>query len=95
MRGRMWSGIFAAFGLLLLILDAKTALQGAQEAVVLCTSVVIPSLFPFFVLSGMLASAASGGGNKSLRPLERLLGVPIGAGGLFLTGLLGGYPTGA
>ncbi len=95
MRGRIWSGIFAAFGLLLLILDSETALQGAQDAVVLCTAVVIPSLFPFFVLSGMLSSAASGCGQKGLRPLERLLGIPMGAGGLFLTGLLGGYPTGA
>ena len=95
MRGRLRTGIFAAIGLLLLILDSKTALAGAQEAVELCLAVVIPSLFPFFVLSGMLACSVSGGGYRILRPLERILGIPIGTGGLFLTGLVGGYPTGA
>ncbi len=95
MKGRLTGGIFAAFGLMLLILDSRTALTGAQEAVELCISVVIPSLFPFFVLSGMLVGAISGSKFRILRPLEGLLGIPQGSGGLFLTGLLGGYPTGA
>lgn len=95
MRGRLRTGIFAAVGLMLLILDSRTALKGANEAVELCVQVVIPSLFPFFVLSGMLVGAISGGGLPLLRPLERILGIPIGSGGIFITGLLGGYPTGA
>ena len=36
-----------ALGMIVLILDSKTALSGCREGVTLCLNVVIPSLFPF------------------------------------------------
>lgn len=91
-QSRKLAGIGAAAGMLLLILDGKTALAGAQEGIALCIRTVIPSLFPFFVLSSVLVSTISA---KWLRPLGRLCGIPEGTEALLLVGFLGGYPTGA
>lgn len=89
------SGLAAAFGMLLLILDGKTAIAGAQEGVELCLRTVIPSLFAFFVLSIMLTGSLSGIRLGFLRPLGRLCRIPEGTEALLLTGFLGGYPVGA
>lgn len=94
MKKTLFRGIFAAAGMLMLILDSRTALQGAQEGIDLCLRAVIPSLFPFLVLGSILASSVGKGGGF-LRPLGRLLSIPEGTEGIFLTGILGGYPTGA
>lgn len=88
-------GFAAALGMLLLILDGRTAIMGAQEGVELCLRSVIPSLFPFFVLSIMLTGSLSGIHLGFLRPLGRFCGIPEGAEALLLTGFLGGYPVGA
>ena len=95
MKRRILIGIFSAVGILFLILDSKTALQGASDAVELCLHSVIPTIFPFLVLSGLLTSVICGAQSKFLAPLGRLLGIPRGSEGIFLTGILGGYPTGA
>ncbi len=92
---RLIYGLSAAIGMLLLILDARTALSGAVDAVELCIRSVIPSLFPFFVLSGIMTGALSGVHIPFLRPIGHLCGIPEGAENLLLTGLLGGYPAGA
>lgn len=91
----MLRGIIAGLGILVLILDTKTALYGAQEAVDLCLKSLIPSIFPFLILSGVLMPVLTSSGSPLLRPLGRLLKVPAGMEGLYLVGLLGGYPTGA
>lgn len=85
----------AASGMLLLILDAQTALSGAQQGIELCIKTVVPSLFPFFVLSILLTSSLSGRDFRALRPISALCGIPTGCEVLFLIGLLGGYPVGA
>ena len=84
--------VCAALGMLLLILDSPTALNSARDGMELCVTTVIPSLFPFFVLSSLLTGSLGG----SFSPgWGRLLGLPQGCEGLFLTGILGGYPIGA
>lgn len=92
---RIVPGIFAALGMLLLILDSRTALLGAQEGIGLCIQTVIPSLLPFFVLSGILVSSLTGTSLPVLRPLGALLGIPKGGESLLICGFLGGYPVGA
>lgn len=92
---RLSSGISAAICILILILDSRTALTGAKEAIELCISSVIPSLFPFLVVTGILTSAINGSSSLILRPVGRIIGVPQGAEGIYLTGILGGYPAGA
>ena len=87
--------ICAATGLLILILDAKTAISGATEGITLCLMSVIPSLFPFLFLSQLLTASLTGTSMPLLRPISKLLRIPQGSESLLVTGLLGGYPTGA
>lgn len=95
MCSKIWKGIFAGIGMLVLILDAKTAMLGAVGGLSVCLKTVVPSLLPFFVLSILLTSTLSGVQTKLLRPLGRLCRMPIGSEPLLLLGFLGGYPTGA
>ena len=87
--------MLTAIGLLVLILDTKTALSGASEGLSLCIQTVIPSLLPFFVLSILLTSMLIGSRVSFLGPLGRICGLPQGAESLILIGMLGGYPSGA
>lgn len=84
-----------AGAMLLLILDAKTALLGAREGVELCIRTVIPSLLPFFLLSQLLCHILTGNDLALLRPVGRWMGIPEGAESILAVGFLGGYPTGA
>jgi len=96
MRGRkLWAGAAAALGMGILILDGRTALTGASQGVELCLKTVIPSLFPFFLLSNVLTSALLGSSLPLLRPIGWLFGIPKGAESLLVSGFLGGYPVGA
>lgn len=90
---KLLPAMVAAFGMMALILDAKTGLRGAAEGLEMCVSTVIPALFPFFVVSGMLT--ASLGPIPLLRPLGRWLKLPNGGETYLLLGFLGGYPVGA
>jgi len=89
------SGIFAALSMLLLILDSKTALQSAADGIDLCLRTVVPSLLPFFILSGILVSDLSGRNIPVLSSLGKLLGMPQGSESLLISAFLGGYPVGA
>lgn len=88
-------GCLVAGAMAILILDSKTALAGAQKGVALCIQTVIPSLFPFFILSILLTGTAVGRKIRFLAPLCRLFRIPKGAEGLLAAGFLGGYPVGA
>lgn len=82
-------------GLLILILDGKTAVSGAQQAIELCIKTVIPSLFPFIFLSGFLNGRLIGSSSTFLAAISKLCSIPRGAESVLLTGILGGYPVGA
>ena len=81
----------------LLLLQPETASQAVRGALTLCFRTVVPSLFPFFVVVSLLLQLGLAGFLQGLcaplmGPLFRLRGVcalPV------LTGLLGGYPSGA
>lgn len=77
--------------LVLLILDSQAAVEGARVGLELCLQAVVPSLFPFLVLTAYLTGNLPDAG---IPWVERLCRIPGGSGGIFLTGLLGGYPTG-
>ncbi len=89
------TAVTASVGLLLFIFDSKTVLLGATEAIELCLKTVIPSLFPFFVLTGVLTNSLIGIKIPGLGKLGKLCGIPPGAESILLLGLLGGYPVGA
>lgn len=91
----IWTGTAAAVGMLVLILDSRTAIHGMQAGIDLCLRTLIPSLFPFFLLSILITSSLLGKSLKFLGPIGRLCGIPSGAESLLAVGLLGGYPVGA
>ena len=94
-RNRILTILLSAGAMIMLILDSKTAINGAVEGINICLQTIIPSLLPFFLLSIMLTNAASGLNITFLRPLGKLCGMPRGSEHIFLIGLLGGYPVGA
>lgn len=87
--------IICAAGMLLLILDSQTALNGAAEGISLCINSLIPSLFPFFVLSILLTGALAGQAIRCLKPIGKLCKLPAGSESIFAVCMLGGYPVGA
>ena len=94
-RNHMIPGIGSAIGICILILDGKTALAGANEGIELCIRTVIPSLFPFFLLSIALTASIGGQTSPLFQPLQKLCRIPKGSESILLTGFLGGYPVGA
>lgn len=92
---QIWTGIFASIGMLFLIIDTKTALEGAKEGISLCTLTVIPALFPFIILSSIICGSYLGRTSKLLKPLSRLCGIPYGSESILILGFLSGYPIGA
>lgn len=93
--------LFTAFILLLLLCSLyaapATSLQNAQNALTLCASILIPSLFPFLFLSAFsVHSGFSETIGKFLGPLFGFLFKLPGAGASgILLGWIGGYPSGA
>ena len=79
----------------ILILDVKTSFAGARDGLMLCIYTVIPSLFPFMVLTSIINSKFQGKSYPLFHPVCRICGIPYGAESIFLLGLLGGYPVGA
>ncbi|MDR1692332.1 MAG: sporulation protein [Oscillospiraceae bacterium] len=80
-----------------LLIAPKTTSEAAREGLYICIDVLIPSLFPFFVLSTMtielgLAHRIGKVLEPLMRPLFRVGGASAAAVAL---GFLGGYPVGA
>ena len=80
-----------------LVAAPAQAIDGARDGLTLCFNVIVPSLFPFFVLSSLvvdLGLAAYLGRTMEglMRPLFRVSGSCAAAVAL---GFIGGYPVGA
>lgn len=99
-RPRFRDGIFSMAVLLMvaaLILFPKQSVAAAVDGVQLCFNVILPSLFPFFVVSTLcvelgLIAALGRWMQPLMAPLFRVGGSCAGA---FLLGIVGGYPVGA
>ena len=87
---RVW---LASIAMVILILDTKTAVSGMAEGIDICLQTLIPSLFPFMLLSCILRTSLHS--MPFLRKLCRFIPIPAGTESIFLIGLLGGYPVGA
>ena len=96
-----WSSLCFAFILLfsfaLLLRRADVATDCMRKGLSLCARAIVPSLFPFLVLSELLV--ASGAGERLFSPLTRPLGKILGlsrAGcSAVALGLICGFPVGA
>ena len=80
-----------------LTLCSAQVIQSCRYAVELCLSLILPSLFPFFVLSVLLNRLGLPGYlGRLLTPLaSRVYGVTGAGASALLIGLTGGYPLGA
>lgn len=79
MKRRKLTLTLTILAMVLLILDSRNTVRFAAKGIDLCIRTVIPSLFPFFVLSIYLTGNLGGSGV-----------LPV-----LISGFLGGYPTGA
>lgn len=80
-----------------LVAAPEQAIAGARDGLALCFNVIVPSLFPFFVLSSLvvdlgLAAYLGRALEGLMRPLFRVSGSCAAAVAL---GFIGGYPVGA
>ena len=94
-RSGTLKGLLAVLGMVLLILDAKTALRGASDGMAACIETVIPSLFPFILLSCWLNDTVANGDYLIPEWVTRAAGLPKRAGAILISSVLGGYPAGA
>lgn len=80
-----------------LLVWPEAAANGVRRGLSICSSVIIPSLFPFLVLAGFLVnSGLSAGIGRRLSWLTRaLFGLPGCCAAGILIGFVGGYPAGA
>lgn len=94
-RKSTWIGVGAGLGMLVLILDSRTALEGACAGIQLCIETLIPALYPFFVLSIVLTGALAGTSFPVFSFLGKLCALPPKCESIWIPAFLGGYPVGA
>ena len=89
--------LFACCAMAALVLCPAEAASYAHDGLKLCAEMLIPSLLPFFVVSGLLRAWGLPGilGRLLEAPAARLWGVDGACVSAFLLGVLGGYPLGA
>lgn len=89
--------IFALTLCLLMLMCAKQCAQGALKGLQFCGEVLIPSLFPFMVLSAFtVKSGLCSFLEKPLRPATKILfGLPGNCGTTLFLSMVGGFPVGA
>lgn len=92
----------ASFALTILLLVALViasdgAVQGAKASLTTCSGIIIPCLFPFFVVSYLAGNLGLPAylGSKLQTPMSLLFGTSGTGAGIFILGILGGYPLGA
>ena len=75
----------------------QEAMEAAREGLRLCYNVILPSLFPFFVLSALVVDLGLAGYiGRALEGLMRpLFRVPGACASALVLGFVGGYPVGA
>lgn len=71
--------------------------SAVADGLSLCANTLLPALFPFFVLSGLIVETglAQRAGACFAKPMSRWFHLPGSSASLFLLGALGSYPTGA
>lgn len=90
-------GLGLLLSTLALLFYPQASMEAARDGLKLCYNVIIPSLFPFFVLSALVVELGLAGYLGRLlegimRPLFNVSGACASA---FALGFIGGYPVGA
>lgn len=90
------AAVILTLGAAMLLLPAAAA-NGAKKGLVYCSEILIPSLFPFMVLSAFVVkSGLAARLGKLLEPITRFLfRLPGCTGATIFISMIGGYPAGA
>lgn len=89
--------IICIFLIFFILWQADAVMQYTRDALYMCYEFIIPTLFPFFVVSGLLIYSGFAGvlskySQGIMRPLFNV--APTGAAA-FVLGIISGFPTGA
>ena len=89
--------LFAVGAVVLLIKNASSAIRYASDAIDLCLEMIVPTLFPFVICSGILIYSGfcellAKAFQFCMYPLFRIS--PVGSSA-FILGIVSGYPLGA
>ena len=89
--------IFVLSLIVLILFQGKEIIHYTQQTLIMCYKIIIPSLFPFFVCSGMLIYSGFAGviakyTQGIMRPVFNI--APPGAAA-FVLGIISGFPLGA
>lgn len=89
--------IVCVFLIFFILYNAGAVMEYTREALFMCYEFIIPSLFPFFVVSGLLIySGFARMLSKYARGIMRpLFNVPPTGAAAFVLGIISGFPTGA
>lgn len=90
-------GLALLLATLALMFWPKDSMAAARDGLTLCYNVIIPSLFPFFVLSALVVDLGLAGHlGRALEGIMRpLFNVPGACAPALALGFVGGYPVGA
>ncbi len=78
-----------------LILGRDAAMEGCKTGIQLCIQTVIPSLFPFCILSGYMVQILYAMPASAWKVPGRMVHMQPKELSVFIVGILGGYPLGA
>ncbi len=94
---KLFLGVALLCATLALLLYPSQSMQAARDGLALCYNVIIPSLFPFFVLSSLVVELGLAGylGRLMERIMEPLFHVSGACASALVLGFIGGYPVGA
>lgn len=87
----------SAFSFALILRNPDIAIEYMKNGLSLCADTVIPSLFPFMVISELLVASGAGEilGRLLSKPMRLLFGISGAASCAFILGTICGFPVGA
>ena len=91
------TGALTLAAFLLLLCSSDVAIEYMKKGLILCSGTVIPSLFPFMVISELIVSSGIGVSLSRIlaRPMRIIFGVNETGATAFLLGTVCGFPIGA
>ena len=96
-RRRVIPSVLAVASFLLVLCSTDAAIEYMKKGLSLCASSVIPSLFPFMVISEIIVSSGVGVRISRLfaKPMRYLFGVSEAGAAAYILGAVCGFPIGA
>ncbi len=95
--GQIFFCIMSTFCFLLILRNSEAAIEYMGRGLTLCAHTVIPSLFPFMVISELLVSSGAGEalGRLLAKPMKWLFGLSGAGCSAVVLGSMCGFPVGA